>query len=443
MSTVSLSSLLERGDAEGAARLVALRCAEGTAATAIAADLLRFAGSATGDWEGVLVALADAVRAAEAMPAKRAGLPLAQVAALAAEVLRAAPHDHAQNREDAEIAALLEHAATAPESAGAADVVASIAELSAHCGPAAAAGAAGRVATALKAHQPSTDPSWSQHLQHLSLLADQWQRLHDAEDDQKAAKFQEPKFRRHLLDGDEQAAFAAMAKALAFGVPRNHLLGSVALAAAERALRFDPELSDDRRYLESWADVAKLLGMVAGVARVLARSDRPQSLGLLLTAAWQVNVAKAWDAPTASRYVLPEPAALAQTWDHGPEIAKIAGRALAGDSDAAIAALRGYLLMVLPVQPLCQQLAETAWDDLAPSASAQLLAGHALASGVELFALLGDHPHRELMLAASLRVATMPLARRQPHAAALAVLDQLDNMLRPTARAPRLWTSRG
>ena len=323
--------------------------------------------------------------------------------------------------------------------------IAALAELQQLCAPAAVQPLINRaMSEASQTRKKASAASGAEdHSARLGLLDDQWQRLFDAADPTKASKFQEPKFRKHLVDGAAENGFRAMAKALAFGVPRDLLAGSVGLAASERALRFDASLQDDNRYAEGWADAVHGFEQAAATVRILRQNEAPSWARLLLTTAWLANSAKVLDAPTSERFKLPEPEAIAQTWDHGPEIAKLQARLLRHDGDAAIAVLRGYLMMVLPVQPLCQHLLAVGFEDLGATSQAQLLASAALSAGVEIFSALGDHPHRELALCAAIRLATAPLCPRQPHRAGLAAIDARDGIQAASSRAICLWTSRG
>ena len=433
-----LLALLDAGRADEAARWIALQCAKGTAAKDIAEQLAVALASRSGAWQGCVIALAGAVRASSELDASRSGLPLTQSAALTSGLTRPGGEPKADATADpnALIEALYEEPITRAQHAPLIDAVVELSEIigSDVCAP-----LVSRVMQLLNA--PPTAPNGTeQHAEHLALLEEQWERLHGAEDPGKADRFQEPKFRKHLLDGTPEAAFRATAKALAFGVPRVTLAGSLGLAAAERALRFDAEIALDRRRKEDWRDPLRSFEIAAAVTRLLRRSDSPRWAKLLLTAVWLVNGQQALDAKASRRFELPEAATIAQTWDHGPELAKIEARVLAGDGPGAIALLRGYLLMVLPVQPLCQQLRQIAFDDLGANDNAQLSAMTALLAGVEVFASLGDNPHREIVLGAAFRLATAPLGERRPRAKALEVIDALDGMFASELRASRLWT---
>ena len=244
-----------------------------------------------------------------------------------------------------------------------------------------------------------------------------------AEDPEKQRVFVEPKFRVHLLGNRPDVAWKAMVKALEFGVPHALLAGSVSLAAAERILRFDPQHELDESVVEGWADAGHLLVLASAVRQLRQRLPAAEWLGLLLFAAGLVQAAGELDAPESEREPLPEPEALHQTWDHGPEIAKIVAFLGAGQSQRAMAVLRGYLLLVLPEQPLCRQLLEAA---LAAPIGDPLQAAQAIAlmaAAIDEFHALAQHPDRALPLCAALRVLPAPRLAGQRYRLALAALD--------------------
>jgi hypothetical protein len=155
--------------------------------------------------------------------------------------------------------------------------------------------------------------------------------------------------------------------------------------------------------VEGWPDVLHLLGLATAVRKLAALVPHPEWLGLYLFAVATVHAAAALDAPEKLRFVLPEPEPLHQTWDHGPEIAKVVAHLHAGRTERAIGVLRAYFLMVLPDQPLCRQLVEAAMADLHGPAWAQAQAIAAMTAAVAAFQALGTHPDRELPLCAAVR----------------------------------------
>jgi hypothetical protein len=226
-----------------------------------------------------------------------------------------------------------------------------------------------------------------------------------AEDPDKARFFQEPKFRPHLLDGDP---WQAAGKAFAFGIPRGLLAGSLQLAAAERVLRYDADSHGDA----GWADVLHLLVLTSAVRGLEPLVPGGDWLRLWLFAAKWVREAAVTDRPASARVGLPEPEAVHQTWDHGPEIAKIVAQLQAGRGDRAVALARAYFLLALPDQPLGRTLIESALADLQAPAWAQALAASTMVAAVTASQGLGAHPHRELPLCAALHGLAAWRARR-------------------------------
>ncbi len=257
-----------------------------------------------------------------------------------------------------------------------------------------------------------------------------------AEEPSKAAAFQEPRFRAHLVDGDPATAERALAKALAFGVPRALVCGSLALAAAERLLRFDEAVDASPYRRETWADVAWLLRLCEAARRLEVRHCAPGWLGLALYCAWAIQVGAALDAPIESRLALPEPLALPPSWDHGPEVARVVLAMQRGDATAAMGALRAYLLMGLPETPLGSAMIEAALTlPRAGSVDAQVAAVGLASSAVDAGLALGTHPHRERVWAAALRALAAP---RADNALATLVLTQLGGATASTS-VPWPW----
>lgn len=457
--------------AEIAAEVVALAATD-RGGSSLAAALASWIGNREGGLlDLALVALADCARAIPGFDPARAALPWAQAAVLAAERLAsrprldppadATPHsdlapgsdpvaatstldrlrDLVASRQagaaEAEVHAalaagaspatvqawLLHLAAAHPGDAGVGAIAAvKLADLAAIAGESAIAPLWPRLARAL-AQRPEALPS---SLGHLARSA-AWRSRLDAvaEDPEKARFFSEPKFRVHLVDGAGDAALRATWKALEFGLPHALLAGSLTLAAAERVLRFDPRHEADPTVAEGGADAAHLLLLAATVRQLLGRVPVPIWADLLLFAVGLVHASAAMDAPARDRPGLPEPEPVHQTWDHGPEIARIVAHLQAGNSVRSIAVLRAYFLLVLPDQPLCRQLLEAAMADRFGSALDQAQAIAAMAAAVDGFHALQASPHRELVLCAALHALAAARTPRNTWQLAQSVLDGL------------------
>ncbi len=435
--------------------------------------LVRWLAGWIGQREGGLAdatfrALADLTRAATDFEPQRAGLPLALAAVLASESLggrrllagaqvSSIPaefsmlHDAVAQRQaigaeaivaravqdgvpPAEIERwLLRLACAFPGDAGvAARTALAFTDLRAAAGEAGLLELYPRLARAL-AERPERQAVTQAHADRMAPLQAKLADIAAAADPDKARFFQEAKFRPHLLDGKGDTAWRACVKALEFGVPRELLAGSLALAAAERVLRFDPRHDADDSVLEGWPDALQLLGLSATVRQLAALVPEPEWAALFLYAVAAIHAAAALDAPEKLRFVLPEPEALHQTWDHGPEIAKIVAHLQAGRAERAIAIVRAYFLMVLPDQPLCRQLLEASMADLQGPAWAQAQAIAGMSAAVAAFQALGAHPQRELPLCAATRVLANWRQARTSWRLAMGALDGRATGMQPRA----------
>ena len=287
-----------------------------------------------------------------------------------------------------------------------------------------------RLARAL-AERPEALVYTQHHLARMAAVAPRFAAMAAAEHVEKGKAFAEPKFRPHVLDGKGDAAYRASVKALEFGVPHEILAQSLSLAASERLLRFDPRWQHDESVVEDRADGMQLLILTSAVRRLRAELTAEQWLPLYLFAVGLVHASAPLDAPERERVALPEPAPLHQTWDHGPEIAKIVAALHKHDGERAIAVLRAYFLLALPEQPLCAQLLEAALTDIAPQALDAARAIALMTAAVDEFQALATHPHRETPLCAALRALSAPLDNRRTAALGSAAIDARSGALPP------------
>ena len=79
------------------------------------------------------------------------------------------------------------------------------------------------------------------------------------------------------------------------GVAPAAFIGVLALAAAERMLRFDPDHDRTVALEHNWLDVTHLLTFVDAVHRALPRVDHPTAARLVLQASWFIAMHKALD----------------------------------------------------------------------------------------------------------------------------------------------------
>ncbi len=286
--------------------------------------------------------------------------------------------------------------------------------------------------------QPAAD-----HLARVAQIVASREAIFAAQDPSRGAAFQDVRFRAYLTDGAAAGAERAMAKAMAYGVPRTTLVGSLALAACERVLRFDEAIDRSPWRRESWFDVAWLLRIVEGIRRLEVRHPRACWIDLTLWATWQVHSASVLDGQGADQHALPEPAVLAQTWDHGPEIARVCGAVARRKQDEATAIMRGYLMMGLPEAPLGAALVEAVLLDVRGGSSAQAaMTLGAMSAAAAAFAGLGTNPHRERVLAAAFRIQCAERADASAAFAAQACVDRHESGREPTSLAPMPWLRR-
>ena len=419
-------------------------------------------------------ALADTLRIIGKPNGDRDLLPLVSVAALVADLLSQSPPTNApvatQMTLDAAIAAGNPAAATvavqqrldsgdggaamekeligllyqyAGRAGHVAPFLAAACELRQTCGDeivgplhAALAGSlAGAVAVAV-------DPALAAHLVRVEPLLRQASDLHAAENPVRAAAFNEPRFRQHLLAGQSDTAIKALHRGLSFGVPRELLARSLCLAAAERMLRFDSQIDGRNDRLERWADVGWLLVQSSAIAQLRRQHDVPGWIGLLAHGVFLVEAAATLDAPPQKRPPLPEAEEGTAAWEHGPQIGRICGLIRASRGDDAVAALRGYLQLDLPEQPLSSQLARLMFGDARRPAWQQTTLIATVCAAVEEFNVLAEHPHRELLLCAAIRLMTAPERAAEASGLGASWLDLRHSGRQASATAALPWLNR-
>lgn len=368
----------------------------------------------------VLWAVADCGRLAADLGGERAAAPWLLAAQLVSERTATwgqgsvgAPAAGATLRD------LLAQACSNPGDLGIAAIAAAkFADLATELGEAAAARHLPLLAAALGA-LAQADPVTKQIQAKIVPLRPRLAEIAELRDPGKARAFVEPKFRPHLVDGTVDQALKACLRAAEVGIPHELLAQGVCMAAAERLLRCDPKWQADSTVVETSATVAQLL-ILASATRQLQPLVAPAAwLELLLFAAALVAAAAPLDRPKNQTGDLPEAAQVPQTWDHGPEIAKIVSHLHAGRGTAAVAHLRAYFLLVLPEQPLCSQLREAALADRGLPAVEAARAIAVMAAAVDDFQALSGNPHRERVLAAALTY----LAAPDPPQPRLAVIE--------------------
>jgi nitrite reductase/ring-hydroxylating ferredoxin subunit len=208
-----------------------------------------------------------------------------------------------------------------------------------------------------------------------------------------------------VLDGDENAAFDAVAGALDAGVAPDAIGSALALAAAERLLRFDPAVEHDESVQEHWLDVTHTLTF-ASAARVAQRRWRdPRALRLLFHAAEFVQRMAPLDLPPERRAALAAPRT--PTLDH--VVAAVAARR----PDDAAALASGWLATAARPEDLRERL-----DDLTlgEHGTRPIIVAHYVKMVAAAFlerAALGPDPARDLPVLAAVRFMAAPLAERR------------------------------
>ncbi len=363
----------------------------------------------------------DGVAAGVPLPTLEAAIAAGEAhaaASLAAALL-------AQQGPAAALAELLRLACRYPGDAGVAAIAAAaLAQLAPSLGASALGQLLPGFAAAL-AHRPRQFPWNDGHSQRMTALGPRLDAMADRRDPSKGKAFAEAKFRVHLIDAGADGAMRALLKAAEVGVPHELLGGSLVMAAADRVLRAELAHPGDPDSLEGADELAGTLLLASATRQLRSHVPARDWLELALyCASWTAALAPL-DQPESARRPLPEPAALHQTWDHGPEIAKVIGALQQGAPEPAIALLRAYALLALPEQPLAAQMRQVAvalpTDAGLPRARAAAL----LHAGIDEFLALAELPQRERILAAAVRAALTLAAPADPLQLAEAAVRRL------------------
>lgn len=363
-------------------------------------------------WASVAVLVAQAVAGAERMEfsmgsGEGAAMPLADaLAAGNGSAARAAAHRRvAGNGNAAALAEILRLACIFPGDAGTNAIsAAALAQLAPSLSAADLQELLPQFAAAMA--EGSVQSPWVlAHQARMAALAERLTAMADRRDPEKTRAFAEAKFRVHLLDTGAEGALKAVLRAAEVGVPHELLAGSLVMAAAERVLRADPRQAPDPDYLEGPAETAGLLLLASAARQLRGQVPARDWLELALFAASWTAALAVHDLPETRRQPLAEPAALHQTWDHGPEIAKVIKALQEGAPELAIAVLRAYFLLALPEQPLAVQMRQVAVALPAPAGLGRCLAAALLHAGIDEFLALADLPQRERILGAAVRAA--------------------------------------
>jgi len=105
-----------------------------------------------------------------------------------------------------------------------------------------------------------------------------------------------------LLEGKREQAFDAVTASLEQGVPVDHIIDSLSVAASERILRFDLAIDASAEIQNNWLTVTHGLTYVGALRTALQRFPGPDLLPLLYFATRLINAARALDMPQDQRF---------------------------------------------------------------------------------------------------------------------------------------------
>ncbi len=167
----------------------------------------------------------------------------------------------------------------------------------------------------------------------------------------RIAPFDEGSYRRALLDGSPEEAFAALKAALEAGTPVTALLDATSRAAAERLSRFDIDLDTDDTNEWGWLDVTHTLTYTDALRWAWSVNPSPEVLRGLFHAAWFVQWTQQLDARSRGPAVVPF-----RTTDPGDLLVAVRAR----DPERAVAVVTGF---DGPRSAIEQGLAQAAAED--------------------------------------------------------------------------------
>ena len=225
-----------------------------------------------------------------------------------------------------------------------------------------------------------------------------------------------------LAHGTQPEALAALAAALRAGAPLARICDALALAAAERMLRFDVGHEHDPSVQEGWLDVSHVQTVARATREALERWRDPRALRWLLQSAFFIQTRKPLDAPAAET-----PAAAPASAD---DVARLV-RAHA--TDAAVGAAAGHLADGGDPRALRDALIDAV---LQGTASRAIYTAHHLKNLIAAFderESLGSHPRADEPVLAAVRLTASPDAGHGIPQAAREALDFVVDRRKPNA----------
>ena len=238
-------------------------------------------------------------------------------------------------------------------------------------------------------------------LPYMHPYREEWQRLPTDIAGGAGRPFDGEALRAAVLDAERgEEAMTELAHCLRAGADPEAVAAELVLAAAERLLRFDPEIEQREDVAESWLWATHRFTFAAAVHQALRRWSHPRAAALLGQVVMFVHSGRAMDLAPECRISLEAEAGdpLEAVLSHDPK--RAVRRALHPDLDleASLEGLGEILFADNLVRPI--------------------VVAHGIktaCAGLEESTALGEHPLARLPLAAALRLCASPIRERALH----------------------------
>ncbi len=211
--------------------------------------------------------------------------------------------------------------------------------------------------------------------------------------------FDDRAIRATLLEGSLTAAFEAVHGALSAGVPARRVALAIALAAAERALRFDDLREWNDASEESWSDALRPFAYAVAAMKAVERSTSPDTLKALFHAAGLVQAGRALEGRRLrqTRSIVASPNA-------EDVVGAIVSAMRALRDGEAVSLARGYFERGHDPWHLAETLARFAVEDALPSQAAIEVGVATTIAAVDAWEAAGEHPDATVPLLLAVRV---------------------------------------
>jgi nitrite reductase/ring-hydroxylating ferredoxin subunit len=234
---------------------------------------------------------------------------------------------------------------------------------------------------------------------HLDHLRDGLETLLSRADPALGQAFDDRTVRTYLLEGSPMAAFEVVTGSLAAGVPPARVGLAIALAAAERALRFDDLLEWDDASEESWAEVLRPFAYAMAAMKAVERWPSAETLRSLFFAAALVQGTKALES-RRWRNVRSIPASARP----GEALGALGAAMRAHREAEAVALARGFVERGHDAWPLAEALARFTVEDALPTPSSVEQNVAITIAAVDAWEAAKDHPDAALPLLLAVRL---------------------------------------